>query len=151
MRALPGVRTAAMAISVPIGVGGSGSRVYIEGRGDQNLLFQSNNVSSDYFTTMGTPIVKGRGSREDDTRDSRCVVIVSEVLAERLWPGQEPLGKRISTEGPRPGSRRGARAGWIPSRRCATSNRQAGRPLRGRHPAADPALTALRRGSMSRR
>jgi hypothetical protein len=55
-----------------------------------------NVVETDYFKTMGTPIVEGREFTPDDIREGRNVVIVNQVLAERLWPGQTPIGKRLS-------------------------------------------------------
>jgi putative ABC transport system permease protein len=104
VRALPGVRTASLSTTVPIGVNQDGTRVYAEGRvearGEQNLLMLCSRVSSDYFETMRVPIVKGRPFTRDDTETSRPVVIVNEVLAEQLWPGDDPLAHRVSVEGP---------------------------------------------------
>jgi putative ABC transport system permease protein len=44
---------------------------------------------------MGIPLLKGRAFRETDTADARRVVVIDEFLAERYWPGEDPIGKRI--------------------------------------------------------
>src|SRR6185295_7975930 len=54
-----------------------------------------NAVGTDYFRTMKVPIVRGRAfTREDDER-ARPVAIVNELMAHRLWPDQDPIGKRF--------------------------------------------------------
>jgi putative ABC transport system permease protein len=52
--------------------------------------------SDDYFQTMGIPLVSGRYFDARDTADSPPVVIVSEALARKYWPGEDPVGKRIT-------------------------------------------------------
>ncbi len=52
-------------------------------------------VSPGYFEAAGVPILKGRDFSDDDRRDGVPVVIVSRSLADRLWPGQDPLGRRL--------------------------------------------------------
>jgi predicted permease len=49
----------------------------------------------DYFGTLGVPIVRGRAFTATEDTELRPVAIVSESLAARYWPGQEPIGKRI--------------------------------------------------------
>lgn len=49
----------------------------------------------DYFRTFGIPLLRGRGILETDRADAPKVVVVSKALAERLWPGEDPIGKRI--------------------------------------------------------
>jgi predicted permease len=48
-----------------------------------------------YLETMGTEVLRGRALEEADHRDGRPVVVVSRTVADNLWPGGEPLGKRI--------------------------------------------------------
>jgi len=55
-------------------------------------------VSPGYFKTMGMPVLRGRAFSEGDSATAPGVVIVSQTVAQRLWPGQDPLGKRISME-----------------------------------------------------
>ncbi len=54
-------------------------------------------ASPEYFRTMGIPMISGRTFSEDDR--SREVAIVSAKLAEALWPGQNPVGRRVSRHG----------------------------------------------------
>lgn len=102
VRALPGVRSASLGTTVPIGMGQDGTRLYAEGRvasrEEQQISVFCSRVASDYFDTMGVPIVAGRPITRDDTEASRGVVVVNEVLAEQLWPGLDPLTQRLSVE-----------------------------------------------------
>jgi predicted permease len=52
-------------------------------------------VGPDYFRTFGITIRKGRGLRSSDTKSAERVVVLNETLARRLWPGQDPIGKRV--------------------------------------------------------
>jgi predicted permease len=52
-------------------------------------------VSPDYFRTMGTRIRRGRGFTAADTRTAPLVMVVSEAMAKKLWPGQDALGKCV--------------------------------------------------------
>ena len=52
-------------------------------------------VGGDYFRTMGIPILRGRGFTEDDGEAAPPVTVVSRTLAEVLWLGEDPLGKRL--------------------------------------------------------
>ena len=52
-------------------------------------------VMSDYFTTMGIPIVTGRGFAAIDTTSEDRVVVINETLANRLWNGRDPIGRRL--------------------------------------------------------
>jgi putative ABC transport system permease protein len=52
-------------------------------------------VMSDYFNTMGIPIVAGRGFEAFDAAAEGRVVIINETLANRLWQGRDPIGQRV--------------------------------------------------------
>ena len=52
-------------------------------------------VLPSYFRTIGVPIVRGRAFTADDRKDGAPVAIISESVAQRYWPGQDPLGKRL--------------------------------------------------------
>ena len=54
-----------------------------------------NPVTPEYFRTMGTSIVRGRGFTPDDRRGAEPVLIVNETMARLLWPGQDALGKCV--------------------------------------------------------
>ena len=55
-------------------------------------------VSPDYFRVMGIRLLKGRGFSEQDNSSAPGVAIVSQSVARTLWPGEDPVGKRITME-----------------------------------------------------
>jgi hypothetical protein len=67
----------------------------------QNPSINWEPVSGNYFETMGIPRLSGRTFTESDSEDAPRVVIVGKSFAERLWPGEDPIGKRIITYGHR--------------------------------------------------
>jgi predicted permease len=50
---------------------------------------------AEYFKTLGLPIVRGRGFTDADRETSEQVVVISEALAKRFWPNENPIGKRV--------------------------------------------------------
>jgi predicted permease len=52
-------------------------------------------VKSEYFATLGIPIVAGRGFEPRDAASLDRVAIINETLAKKLWPGRDPIGQRI--------------------------------------------------------
>jgi putative ABC transport system permease protein len=98
LRALPGVKDAAVADSIPL-TGLPAVALAVEDRPDlstdspyQAWEFQ---VSPDYLLTMEIPLLRGRNFTEFDNQASPGVVLVSKSLAQVLWPGQDPIGKRV--------------------------------------------------------
>jgi predicted permease len=57
--------------------------------------FSLNAVTSDYFPTMGTRLLRGRGITDVDAADAPRVMVVSEAMARTLWPGREALGECV--------------------------------------------------------
>ena len=99
VRAVPGVASAALANSVPLGPGGFGRSVFLEGQeqtpGNRGVLVLTNNVTPAYFETTQIPILRGRPFLETDLEKSTHVAIVNETMAKKFWPDQDPLGKRF--------------------------------------------------------
>ena len=100
VRSLPQVSAASLAESVPLGVGGSKSGLFVEGEPapeqfDEDSLLSHNTVATDYFRAMGIPFVRGRDFNDRDTASSPGVIIVNETLARRLAPDGNALGKRL--------------------------------------------------------
>src|SRR5690606_1667839 len=52
-------------------------------------------ASEGYFAAVGIPVLRGRGFERSDGPDAERVAVVSRSLAERLWPGEDPLGKLV--------------------------------------------------------
>jgi predicted permease len=119
-KALPGVESASLAFSIPLGYYGDGSSVYPEGQttpqGKRAPSAGINCVSPDYLSTMRMKILEGRAFTEADTSTSQRVAIVNQTMAKRLWPRQGAVGQRFRTgasEGPfKSGSQTGADS-WL--------------------------------------
>jgi predicted permease len=96
VRALPGVKSAALAARIPFGYSNNAMKVVGDtprpDAPEGDLVFM-NMVSTDYFRTSGPEIARGREFTEADNVASDKVAVVNEILAERLWPGQDALGK----------------------------------------------------------
>jgi len=104
VQALPGVQSASLAFSVPLGYYNNAQNVYIEGRADnpdsQPLVIGANMVDASYFDTMQIRIVRGRAFTESDDEHAPRAAIVNQTMAARYWPNQEALGKRFHTGSP---------------------------------------------------
>jgi predicted permease len=103
VRAIPGVRTAALAWALPMDHNANYDGYLIEGRpvppsGNETQTYQIA-VSPDYFKTLGIPLLYGRDFAVTDDSTRLAVGIVDETLANRYWKGAEALGKRIRTTG----------------------------------------------------
>jgi putative ABC transport system permease protein len=98
MRALPGVESAASVTFLPLS-GWYGLRNFtIEGRAAQDPGQQAlwSAVTTDYFRTMSIPLVKGRLFTPEDRKGMAGVVVISDALARKFWPGQDPVGQHIT-------------------------------------------------------
>jgi predicted permease len=95
LRALPGVEGAAVASALPLSGDGSAAMLTVEGRGDDAVRFYRHRVSPGYFATLDIPIVRGRTLGLEDRREAPAVVVVSQAMAARFWPGQDPIGRRL--------------------------------------------------------
>lgn len=100
VRALPGVQSASLASSVPMGNGNYGSSIYIEGHtlapGQQPPVVVYNRVDAPYFDTMRVPLLRGRAFRESDDEKAPLVAIVNQTMAHQFWPNEDAIGKRFS-------------------------------------------------------
>ena len=100
VRALPGVKSASVTDYLPLGFESTGQGIQIEGRppeANKGLGAGAMSVGPDYFRTMGIPVLEGREFTERDNKGAPSVVIVNEELARRYFPGEDAIGKRIST------------------------------------------------------
>jgi hypothetical protein len=79
---------------------GNSISISIEGRpapppGQEDIIV-TRIISPGYFDTMSIPLLKGRQLTDQDTDNSPNVVVISEGMARRYWPGEEAVGKRIA-------------------------------------------------------
>ena len=94
VRSLPGVRVAGAASSPPLeGTWQSGAG--IEGRVVKDFLVDINAISPDYTRSLGIKLQAGRVFTEQDGAEAQPVMLIDEMLAERYWPGDDPVGKRM--------------------------------------------------------
>ena len=98
---LAGVTRASYAIRLPAqgNEAGWSASVVIPGKepppGKDAFEIRYTMVGPDYFQVMGTRILSGRGIDQSDRPDSAPVAIISESMARQLWPGEDPIGRRI--------------------------------------------------------
>lgn len=95
---LPGVESASAVYPVPLSTSRISISFDIDGRPVPPAERPSSDfrvVSLDYFRTMGIRLIKGRDFDERDKRDASGVIVVNELYAEKFFPGEDPLGKRV--------------------------------------------------------
>jgi predicted permease len=104
VRALPGVRGAALASQLPLGGSTDDSGVHAEDRPTSNPELNPSaaryGVTPGYLEALGIPLRRGRGVEATDTADGARVALVNESLARRVWGPDDPLGRRIRIGGP---------------------------------------------------
>ncbi|MDT7781143.1 MAG: hypothetical protein QOC99_3655 [Acidobacteriota bacterium] len=107
VESLPGVRSASLTNLFPLSLNYNSSDFYVEGqppvRGANAPIAMTAVVGSEYFQTMGIPVVAGRGFTERDDAQVPRIAVINETIARRFFPGpnpaQEAVGKRLSLKG----------------------------------------------------
>jgi len=106
IRALPGIERAAIADGVP-GAASAGwlpglttitaetEGVHVGTAGTRRVSGRYSSVTPDFFDTIGLRIVRGRPLRPSDRDGGPPVGVVTDTVAATLWPGEDPIGKRI--------------------------------------------------------
>jgi predicted permease len=101
-RAMPGVRSAAVATSVPFSTAWA-EEVRVPGRDSLPLTRSGgpyfNAVTPEFFDAIGTRVLRGRGFADADRGGRQRVAVVNETLARLWWPNESPLGKCIKVGG----------------------------------------------------
>jgi putative ABC transport system permease protein len=95
---LPAVERAGTSSMFPWDRSNTLARIEVEGRdfdSDERILVNHRSVTPDFLATVGIPLQQGRYYDNGDRADGVPVVIVSESTAEFLWPGEDPLGRRL--------------------------------------------------------
>jgi putative ABC transport system permease protein len=103
LTALPGVAAAGATSHLPLTGYNLGSTLRVEGRspeeGEKPLSVPVARVNPDYFRAMGIGLRAGRLFNDADTQGAPGVALLSETLARRLFPSEDPIGKRLSLAG----------------------------------------------------
>jgi hypothetical protein len=99
---VPGVRSVAAAraavlsgVNRTVAVSTDGEPITASNR----MIARLNVVSDGYFESLGIPRIRGRGFEAVDTPAAPRVAMVTRSLAERLWPGSDPVGRTLTTSG----------------------------------------------------
>ncbi len=106
VRSVAGVRDAAVSAYIPMGYDNSGVNVFPEGqviddKTNTQVVF-ANMVQPSYFRTAGVPVIKGREFTDADSASASLVAIINDTFAQKIWPGQDSIGKifRTKKDGP---------------------------------------------------
>jgi predicted permease len=99
LRGLPGVASATLARTVPLGLASGETQFSIEGRGDDDYVEPPyaglNVVEANYFRTLGIPVRAGRAFAEQDAPGTPGVAVINETMARRFWPEGTPVGEHL--------------------------------------------------------
>jgi predicted permease len=106
VRSVSGVRDAAVSAYIPMGYDNSGVNVFPEGqviddKTNTQVVF-ADMVQPSYFRTAGVPVIKGREFTDADSASAPLVAIINDTFAQKIWPGQDSIGKifRTKKDGP---------------------------------------------------
>jgi putative ABC transport system permease protein len=100
IKQMPGVTSAAVAMGMPMGQYGSNGAYVVDGQDFRPHVTNSAQANFSlsgpgYFSTMGVPLLSGRDFNSSDSNDHPFVVIISESLSRRSFPGKDPIGHII--------------------------------------------------------
>ncbi|HSE22488.1 MAG TPA: ABC transporter permease [Pyrinomonadaceae bacterium] len=101
VEALPGVEAAAVISHLPVEEQGYNGNVAVEGKTyppNESPLVEYRMVSSDYLKAANIPLLRGRFFTDQDRANSAPVVVINDSMAKKIWPGEDPLGKRVGDE-----------------------------------------------------
>ena len=101
VEALPGVNRTAFGMIAPWRDAGSGPRLqfsadgYVHPPGEEDPRARYRTISPGFFAALGVPIIAGRDFNELDRKDTEPVAIISETLAQRMFPNQDPINRHV--------------------------------------------------------
>ena len=99
VRSLPQVRKAALTTILPFGAVVATTYLHVEGQINpewRTYPVYLREISPEYFSALGVHLLRGRDFTASDTARAPSVVIVNDELARHYWPGQDPIGMRVS-------------------------------------------------------
>ena len=100
---LPGVESTGLISHLPIEEQGYNGNITVEGKTyppNESPLVEYRAVSEDYFRTTNIPLLRGRYFSKQERDDSQPVIVINEAMAKHIWPGEDPIGKRVGDETP---------------------------------------------------
>jgi putative ABC transport system permease protein len=105
LAAIPGVRSATVTGMAPLSGYAPAPNFTVDGqpapaRREDLLSAQQFRILPDYFDTLELPLMRGRKIDARDSANTVPVVMINQTMAQRLWPGEDPIGKRIKFETP---------------------------------------------------
>jgi predicted permease len=97
VRGLPGVQAAAIVNQLPMGDVTANASFDVEGRRSNTDINVADTqiISPDYFRAMGISLMRGRFLNDEEAKLPPASVVVNQTLARKVWPGADPIGKRI--------------------------------------------------------
>jgi predicted permease len=100
VKGLPGIESVATTYLLPLSSNSLGwEPIGIDGyapkAGEDLIISSVGFISPDYFRTMGIPLLKGRYFNEHDIKGAPEVAIIDDKMAQRFWPNEDPIGKRV--------------------------------------------------------
>ena len=112
VQALPGVESASLINYPPLGVISPTVPFTADGKAlqapDEAPVAQYALISAEYFQTMGIPLLSGRQFTEQDANENYGAVVISNSMAQRFWPHEDPVGRQINPRFPE------MSAYWVP-------------------------------------
>ena len=100
---LPGVESVGLISHLPIEEQGYNGNITVEGKTyppNESPLVEYRAASEDYFRTTNIPLLRGRYFSKHERDDTQPVVVINEAMAKHIWPGEDPIGKRVGDDNP---------------------------------------------------
>jgi len=98
LETVPGVEAVSASNNIPLGDGGGGGRILVAGkdfaRGEEPNVFYAG-VTPHFFQAIGKQLLSGRSFTEQEGAAVSGVAVINQMFAKKLWPGQDPLGRRF--------------------------------------------------------
>ena len=101
VRALPGVQSVGLTSHLPIEEMGYNGNISVEGKTyppNESPIVEFRAVNDDYFQAANIPLLRGRVFSNQEHDYKQPVVVVNDAMAKLIWPGEDPIGKRLADE-----------------------------------------------------
>jgi predicted permease len=101
--ALPGAKSVGLALYSTLEGDNWGECIYIQGRPapgpDSQCGSSWDRLSTNFFDTVGQPVLRGRGITDQDTATSRFIAVVNQSFVKKFFPNEDPIGKHFGNDG----------------------------------------------------